>query len=310
MKTSLHICILSVGLFLLVDSSVVAQPMVYTTTPLQADGDRFFESTNMSWSLRGPNFFATFGGHQVGIPRFGGYTPNAGISSGWAFNSGQFSGNFRFSFSQGYERFSTTTTPSLMTTNGQTGYFFSGVRRPFVYSLGAFSSAPNPAFHQQFGCSGSVAERVLRGDLNLRNSINPATNPTGKVQYIVVDPATGRSNAAFAWFKDSSISSAGSATKPGSVTVEPEIESTGSQFIAKQHPSDEAAPAARIISSDTPATDSASQKIAEIYFQRGLDAAAQNDPAKARFFFDLAARRASGQFRQRVDDHLAGLSAE
>ena len=64
------------SVFFAVDLSVYAQPMVVTTTPLQSNGHRFFESTNMNWSMRGPNFFATFGGPNIGAPRFGGYNPH------------------------------------------------------------------------------------------------------------------------------------------------------------------------------------------------------------------------------------------
>jgi hypothetical protein len=331
MKTLFLACMLVPAQMLLSASSAVAQPMVYTTTPLQANGDRFFESSNMNWSLRGPNFCATFGGPNIGVPRFGGYNPNAGISSGWAFNSGRFSGSFGFNFSQGYERTSTTVAPSLMLTNGQTGQFFSGVRRPFVYSLvpvvppgGAFFSSPSPAFQQQYRQPGSIAERVLRGDVVLPKShaaaqyvagSNGSHSTTG-----LSDPATERANSAYAWFSNHSPNHVpASQRKPASKTTVPD------DLIAPPPPADFVAPASepvtdpassvsKLLKSSNQEADpvpsnstSASQRIAQVYFQRGLDAEADKNIAKARFLFRMAAERATGDLQERIEKRVQQL---
>ena len=325
MKTLLLACMLSLMHLLLPDSPAVAQPMVYTTTPLQSNSDRFFESGNMNWSLRGPNFFATFGGPNFGVPRFGGYNPNAGISSGWAFNSGKFSGTFGFNCSQGFERTSATTAPSLMLSNGQTGQFFSGVRRPFVYSLvpvvspggGAFfsSPSPSPALQQQYRQPCTVAEQVLRGDVVLPKSqaatqyvpgssgSNTTTDPS--------DPATERANSAYAWFQHHSqnyaVSSDLVAPPPPPAFVDPVSEplknplSNVSKLLAS---SDEEASLVK-----TDAT-SASQSIAQIYFQRGLDAEADKDVTKAGFLFRMAVERATGDLRDRIEKRLENLPTQ
>lgn len=305
--------------------ALAQQPIVFTTTPLQANGDRFFESTNMSWSLRSPHFFATFGGPNIGIPKFGGYNPNAGISSGWAFNSGKFSGNFRFNFSQGYERFSTTTAPSLTTLDGHTGQFFSGVRRPFVYPLvpvvapgGAFFSAPSPAFHQQHRLPPTLAERVLRGEVLLPKS-RSATRP-GKPSAAspsalnIVDPTTARRNAAFAWFNDTPLPS-----PPQSKTLPPTDNSqaaTGEAMPAEPDENQAAKVAGQIADSqperspDSSIANANSQRIAEVYYQRGLKAEGNNNAAKAKFLFRMAAERASGALLERIEKHLESLGSE
>jgi hypothetical protein len=322
MKTLLLACIMLPAQVLLLNSSAVAQPMVYTTTPLQANGDRFFESTNMNWSLRrGPNFFATFGSPNIGVPRFGGYNPNAGISSGWAFKSGKYSGTFGFNFSQGYERFSTTTAPSLMTTNGQTGQFFSGVRRPFVYSLipvvppgGAFFSSPTPAFHQQFRQSCSIAERVLRGDVVLpdrRSNTQAATSDHSHSSAAPSDPAAARTNAAYAWFTNNGQPRV-PAGKPLATTNAPASPALAAQ--ADESSENNAAQVARHVVPAKPtanpkssAVSSSSQRIANVYYQRGLDAEADDNIAKARFLFHMAAERASGALQERIEKHLEQL---
>ena len=211
-----------------------------------------------------------------------------------------------------------------MITNGQTGQFFSGIRQPFVYSLvpviptgGAFFSAPNPAFHQQYSCPGTVAERVLRGDLVLRDTVAPATKPMGHetpAAKSTTDPATIRSNVAFAWFSESSSnvpenSVAGSVTAPSSGIVKPQANPAGNAPAPVQQKPEDAPAAAAMIVAEADATDSASQKIAEVYFQRGLEAAAQQDTAKARFLFDMAARRASGDLSKRISERFAEIEA-
>jgi hypothetical protein len=308
------------SLFLAIGLPVSAQPMVYTTTPLQTNGDRFFESTNMNWSLRGPNFFATFGGPNIGVPRFGGYNPNAGISSGWAFNSGNFSGTFGFNFSQGYERFSTTTAPSLMTTNGQTGQFFSGVRRPFVYSLvpvvppgGAFFSAPSPEFHQQDRLSGTLADRVLRGELVLPNSRRNAEAEMSieelQEKQFGRSPEAARVNAAYAWFQSAPQSGQSPASENDSDRLPAEPVTTHVENLLSNQ-SDEVAIPTEVVAASAAVVKSSSNRIAEVYLQKGLDAVAKKDFAKARFLFRLASEKASGGLKKTIQKHLAKLGNE
>ncbi|MDA1161549.1 MAG: hypothetical protein O3B13_00460 [Planctomycetota bacterium] len=320
MKSLLLACMLLPVQSLLLNSFAIAQPMVYTTTPLQTNGDRFFESTNMSWSLRGSNSFATFGGPNIGVPRFGSYNPNAGLSSGWAFNSGKFSGDFRFNFSQGFERFSTTTTPSVMTTNGQPGYFFSGVRTPFVYSLvpvvppgGAFFTAPDPAFHQQLQQPATIAERVLRGDILLPKShsaphpVAGSGNPPGTAA--PADPTVARTNAAFSWFQDNSQRHISVANQHPAVPVtnlQPDLppKHQTTNALTTDELTDAGKP--RVASASSREV-SASQRIAEVYFERGLTAESQGDTTTAAFLFRMAAERATGKLKDQIDQKTQSL---
>ena len=300
--------------------SVSAQPMVVTTTPLQSNGDRFFESSNMNWSLRGPNFFATFGGPNIGVPRFGGYNPNAGISSGWAFNLGKFSGNFNFNFSQGYERFSTTTAPSLTTMNGQTGQFFSGVRRPFVYSLvpvvppgGAFFSAPSPAFHCQHRRSGTLAERVLRGELVLpkprQREVSGVSIDESQGKQLGTSPEAARVNSAYAWFQSSPQVNQVSGSDSESSRLPEEPVKTHVENLLANHADDVAIPAEDAAGSNA-VMKSSSNGIAEVYLKKGLDAVGKKDFAAARFLFRLASGKASGELQKTIQNHLAKLTSE
>ena len=303
-----------------VNLSVYAQSMAVTTIPLQSNGHRFFESTNMNWSMRGPNFFATFGGPNIGAPRFGGYNPHAGMSSGWAFNSGKFSGNFNFNFCQGYERLSTTTAPFLTTMNGQTGHFFSGVRRPFVYSLvpvapsgGAFFSTPGPALHRQFRRSGTLAERVLRGELVLPTS-RPLEVPgvsfsQSQGKQSGKSPETDRMNAAYVWFQTSPHVDQKTGNDSGldRLSVEPVVTHV-EKLLSNQ--SDEVAIPINTAAGSDAVLKSSSNKIAKVYLQKGFDAVEEKDIATARFLFRLASEKASGDLLKTIQKQITKFGNE
>lgn len=53
-----------------------------------------------------------------------------------------------------------------------------------------------------------------------------------------------------------------------------------------------------------------SQRIAEVYYQRGLKAEGNNNTAKAKFLFRMAAERASGALLERIEKHLESLVSE
>jgi len=303
-----------------INHPVYAQPMVVTTTPLQSNGDRFFESSKMNWSLRGPNFFATFGGPNIGVPRFGGYNPHAGISSGWAFNSGRFSGNFNFNFCQGYERLSTTTAPFLTTMNGQTGHFFSGVHRPFVYSLvpvtppgGAFFSTPDPALHRQFRRSGTLVERVLRGELVLPTSrqreVPGVSVSQSQGRQSGKSPETDRMNAAYAWFQTSPHVDRKTGNDSGSDRFPAEPVVTHVEKLLLNQSDEVAIPRNTAAGSDA-VLKSSSNKIAEVYLQKGFDAVEEKDIATARFLFRLASEKASGDLLKTIQKQITRFGNE
>ncbi len=106
--------------------------MIYTETPFQSFGSSYSEGASIGWSLRGPNWFADFGGGGPLLPPFGPADPGGGLSGGFGFGGGGVSGQLGFRFGQSSSRSSVSTTPSLTTTDGYPGSISSGVVRPFV----------------------------------------------------------------------------------------------------------------------------------------------------------------------------------
>ena len=125
----------TLSLFILLGVAMVAngQQMINTTTPLNQIGSSFYENTGVKWSIRGPNFFANFGG--AALPPFGNPDPNSGLRTGVGFSNGRTSGNLGFTFAQGSNRTITSSAPSVTTMNGVPGSFTSQTIRPFVTGI-------------------------------------------------------------------------------------------------------------------------------------------------------------------------------
>ncbi len=132
---------------------------VTTHVPFQTHGTRFFEQSNVSWSINNPHYFVSFNGGGV-VPPFGGYQPNAGVNGGFA------AGNARlnYSFAQGASLTSSTVAPVLTTTNGYPGSLFIGSTRPFV--VGVVPIVGNAGFANAPAVS-PLAQRIATGQLPL-----------------------------------------------------------------------------------------------------------------------------------------------
>lgn len=283
--------LLSLGML---SNSAVAQTLINTTTPLQSNSDSFYESFNVGWSVRGPNFFASF--NSPAPPPFGGFNPNAGLTSGFAFGNRKFSGNLNFNFSQGYSRTSTTIAPSVTSMNGQPAFFFDGTVRPFVYSVvpvvgggGPFFSVPSGRVPRGFGPSYEQRLASLRQQLTRGRELQAADGPQSRTETSRTETesepqrrelnSSERASAAFSYLR-------GSASR--------------SQSTAR---TESARPAA---SSEPPAFSGEPKSLAELYFRKGL-AAETRSTKTARMYYRMAFPRATGDLRQQIDRRLQAI---
>ena len=113
-------------------AGVASGQLINTTVPFNNLNSSFNESSGVNWSLRGPNWFANFGGRGPLLPPFGNADPNGGLRGGAGFSNGGVSGSLGFQFAQGSRQSITSSAPSLTTMDGMPGSFSSGVIRPFV----------------------------------------------------------------------------------------------------------------------------------------------------------------------------------
>ncbi|MCC7419184.1 MAG: hypothetical protein IT428_02770 [Planctomycetaceae bacterium] len=271
------------SLALVLMGSVVPALAQMTTigTPLQGTRSSFFEGINSGWSVRGPNFFASFGGGgNNAAPQFGGYMPNAGIQSGFTFGGGPFSGNFNFGAAQGASQSFTSETPLLTTMNGQPGSLFIGRERPFVTSLvpivgpGVVAYAPVVSGVPQYPQLAPLAPQLpWKERLAAQGGLRPVTRN--------------------------------------------DREEAGLRMVKQDARQAEAAPAALI--DDLPPTraereqkksaeEAARLASAQSYFDKGVDAEQSGKPSVAKLYFEMAARRADGSLKAEAEQRAKSLS--
>ena len=260
--------------------------MIQTTVPLQSNSDSFFESNSVGWSVRGRNFFASF--NAPAPPPFGGFNPNAGLTSGFAFRRGDFSGNLNFNFSQGYSRTSTTVAPTVMSLNGYPSNFFAGTVRPFVASVVPTIGGGGPFFSVPSG-------NIVRGQgpayrlsqLQERLAEGRRTEPSSRTDRTEPEPAprreldtASRAAAAFGFFQ-------GSGSRPASDSP-PRSTTTSRQ------------------SASPPPISGEPKSLADLYFRKGLEAEARSRTT-ARMYYRMAFQRATGDLRLRIDRRLKAI---
>jgi len=268
-------------------SRVSAQTMIQTTVPMQSNSDSFFESFSTGWSVRGPRFFASF--NAPAPPPFGGFNPNAGLTSGFAFRSGKFGGNLNFNFSQGYSRTSTTVAPTVMSLNGYPSNFFAGTVRPFVASVvptigggGPFFSVPSGNILRGQGLAyrlSQLQERLVEGR-RLESSSRTDRTETELAPRRELDTAT-RASAAFGFFQ-------GSGSRPRS---NPSARSTATTTRQAASP---------------PPVSGEPKSLADLYFRKGLEAEARSRTT-ARMYYRMAFQRATGDLRLQIDSRLKAI---
>lgn len=134
-KTKIALVCVLVGFSVVFAAVTVAVAQQVTIgTPLQGNHDSFSESIGSSWGISGKNWSLSFGGGGAN-PQFGGNDPNAGLNVGTSFQKGDVQGSFRGWASQGSDRSSTMSSPSVTMMNGQQAYVGDVSEHPFVTSV-------------------------------------------------------------------------------------------------------------------------------------------------------------------------------
>lgn len=118
----------------LLPSLASAQQQVTIQTPFQGVRDSFYESFNLGWNFNfGNGVVASFNNNQFGgLPPFGGFNPGSGISTGMQIGAGDVSAGFNLDFSQGTRRSFVSQTPVITGIQGYPMFLRSGIQVPFV----------------------------------------------------------------------------------------------------------------------------------------------------------------------------------
>jgi hypothetical protein len=183
-------------------ASASAQQVTIGVTE-QSLSDDYWEFIGGSWSMMAPGYFFNVGG--LAPPPFGGFDPNAGLTTGFGIGDGDRFSRFHFTAGQGRSTVYTSTTPMLTVTNGVPGSMFVGTLVPFVTGVVpvgvGFGGAPvgnAPFSPPQFATpvvnyspANSLMGRMQRGEFHVRNGqVVPGPDPDlpGGAGPLLVDP--------------------------------------------------------------------------------------------------------------------------
>lgn len=260
-------------LWLLAVRAVAQQATV--ATPHQVVGESFFERIGTHWGLRGPGWAFSMGGPNMAVPPVGRFDPSAGANLGFAFGRSGRGGFCNLSAAQGSRRSFTSQAPMVTSLNGLPGFFSDSSLSPFVISyypvVGGFPALGmmQPAgFLQPPVSRPAWLSAASLGSL----SVPRAKRPDDRL------PADGTA----------------SATGAGGVT------GTWTSSAGRAAPS--VAEARRLHDADVAVRTTEAAE----WLRRGRKAEASGKPAVAKIYYQMAARRASGELK---DEVLASIEA-
>jgi len=105
-------------------------------TPFRTHGESFFENIGVNWGFNANGIAFQFGNPNLARPQVGGFQPNAGANVGaaWVGRNGN-NAFFNLEAGAGSVRRNISQTPSVTLTNGYPGYVADTSLTPFVISL-------------------------------------------------------------------------------------------------------------------------------------------------------------------------------
>jgi hypothetical protein len=294
----------------------VSAQQVTVSTPYHSVSDSFFENMGVNWGLSGPNWSFSFGGSPFqAAPPFGGFDPSAGANLGYAWRSGGFGGFFNGNWSQGSRRSFVSQVPSVTLTNGVPGWVADTSVSPFVISyvpiVGAypgvsFPQVVPPSMMASPGASGVGRDAVVgalqqaRAEREQRERLQDATHAEAAAarmnppaQPNVPGGTGGLSNRALL----------GKPAVPPS--DEPSRKLAGARASSAGRPAPSVAEARRMHAAEEAAEN---EKVLK-YIELGRNAEATGKPNVARYYYETAARQASGELREDILARLESLTA-
>jgi hypothetical protein len=282
--------ILAMTLLLTAAFSAAMAQQVTMGNPVHSVSDSFYERTGVSWGANfgGVNF--SFGGGGGGggggsaaNPQFGGFQPGSGLNGGAGFAGGGGSGFLNFGLSQGSRQSMVSQTPSVTTMNGHSGSIQDASLTPFVISyvpvVGGFPTIgyfnpirPLPAYGNGMPMTTMPMPQANHRIRAMREAIakgnRPAVNRKAEAPVVAALPQL----------------------------------SSGPSSATRAAPS--VAAARRLHEQEQSIGDGE----AMIWFERGKTAEAGGKLKTAKIFYQMAARRANGALRARIEARLATVS--
>lgn len=293
-------------------------------TPYSGVRDGFFEHIGTSWGINAPGFTFRFGSPNLGSPPFGHYFPGAGATLGFGFRRNSATGFFNAEFSQGSQRSLTSQVPAVTLTQGIPGRVADSSVAPFVVGyvpvVGGCPTIPFVMLVPSTPALGSSAPGARSDNLDPRFgpgwSREVEDGPKARV-----DPTTGQAVLAHGRGKPGAVAFAGqrqkdtpadrqprpSGSKP---QAEPPGPSSAQKFaLAQTSTAGRPVPSVAEAQAMRAAEEERQHAEAALYYERGLSAEAAGHRGAARIYYQMAARRASGEQKQKILQRLDALKS-
>jgi hypothetical protein len=273
------------------------------STPYHSVSDSFFENIGTSWGFRGKGFNVQFGGPTMAAPPFGHFDPGAGANGGLGFRRNGSSGFFNGNFSQGSRQSFVSQAPCVTVTNGMPGYIAAGTLAPFVVSyvpvVGGFPTIPavflpEPEPLAAFDSS-DVGADALRQALR-----QAATRPKKISPKDLADAAPVVNNDHRA---DPTL---GGAETKGR-TADAADSAVRRLALAQESTAGRPAPSVQEAKRLRAREEASQQAEARVYFERGLSAEEAGKLGAAKAYYQMAARRAAGDFQREILQRIESL---
>ncbi|MEE8452639.1 MAG: hypothetical protein V3R99_12015 [Thermoguttaceae bacterium] len=284
---------------------------VTVSTPFQSNSDSFFERNGTNWGFNWGNAFFSFGGPNMAIPQFGGFDPSAGISSGIYYQRGNFNGYFNWAAGHGFRQSFVTQVPSVTMMNGQSAQILDQSASPFVMGfIPVVGGYPTTGYMMGGGgvspLVGNPEVRALIENMQTRRQRHsndlpepPAVAPGREAQPRPKAAQRAGPNAAQRAGQDDLdlVAEAPGAASPN------RVDSMQSSSAGRAVPS--VAEARRLHEAE----QASGNDEAMVLLERGRAAEARGKHGAAKVYYQMVARRASGQLREQAEARLHSLSS-
>lgn len=292
-------------------------------TPFRQLNDGFYENMGTAWSLQGKGWNFNFGSPNNAAPQFGGFQPGTGANFGAAMMRGGVTGQLYGNWSHGYRQSLVSQTPSVTLQNGVPGSVADVSVSPFVMGfipvvgnypmlggyplIGALTPTPTPVYGNTFSQGAAIPSGTAAVQEALRRAkADSAGDADKQVAEAVAEGAGLRGQqrpASKARVREDDLSlgggAAGSLNQPAGPVGQLQASSAG-----RAAPS--VAEAKRLRAAEEASQDGEALK----YMELARSAEEAGKPSVAKLYYQMAARRASGELKTQILARLNDLTGQ
>lgn len=310
--------------FALLLATHAAAQQATVATPFRQLNDGFYENMGTAWSLQGKGWNFNFGSPNNAAPQFGGFQPGTGANFGAAMMRGGVTGQLYGNWSHGYRQSLVSQTPSVTLRNGVPGSVADVSVSPFVMGfipvvgnypmlggyplIGALTPTPTPVYSNAVPQGAAIPSGTAAVQEALRRAKADSAGDAEKQMAEAVAEGAGlrgqQPPAPKVRVREDDLSlgggePAGSLNRPAGPAGQLQASSAG-----RAAPS--VAEAIRLRAAEEASQDGQALK----YMELARSAEEAGKPSVAKLYYQMAARRASGELKTQILARLNDLTGQ